>query len=132
MRTMLSKLLYLLLLPLFLCSCGEDEKKDEPGDAALTYYNYLIKGDYKAYVSSMVSCDSLGTEFRNRMEILVKQYLAREEEENKGMKSVEMQGEQISKDGKSANVFLDVTYGNGKKENICLTLVKSNDVWRMR
>ena len=132
MKSMFPKLLYIFLLPLFLLSCASDEKKDEPGEAALTYYNYLIKGDYKAYVASMASCDSLGTEFSERMEILVKQYIAREEEENKGLKSVEMQGEQISKDGKSANVFLDVAYGNGMKENICLTLVKCNDVWRMR
>ncbi|MEG1728867.1 MAG: hypothetical protein RR280_04915 [Bacteroidaceae bacterium] len=128
-QAVLVTMLFVTLFISGLSSCGD--RKNEPGTAAITYYNYLIAGDYQQYVKGMLSCDSLPAEYRVRIETTIKQYLAREKQENGGLKTVELLNDSLSNDGASANVFLDVSFGNGMKEAICLPLVLDKGVWRM-
>ena len=127
------RILFLMILFL-VSSCGDKDEKElkQAGNAAVKYYEYLIAGQYDRYVDGIRSCDSVPEAYRNRMKVLVKQFVAREKAKNGGLKSVALGREELCLGGMSANVFLNVTFGNGMTEEVVLPLVKVGKIWRMQ
>lgn len=116
---------------LFSCS-KEDRRLNKAGQAAVVYYTCLKNGQYARFVDGMLSCDSAPETFRAQMVVLTKQFAMREKELNGGIKTVVLDRESIMSDGRSAEVFLDLTYNNNTQEEVVLPMIYKDGEWRMQ
>lgn len=115
-----------------LSGCKQDKHLRQAGTAAVSYYTMLIKGQYDKYVDGMLSCDNAPKEFREQMKLLAKQFIAREKEENGGIRTVELIREDLTTDGLSAEVYLKLKYTSGRSEEVVIPMCYSENIWRMQ
>lgn len=118
---------------LLLAACGgkKEEKKNLPGEAAQTYVNYLIKGDYSRFINSFSSIQNLNEEDRKQIEVLLRHYAQVEKEKYGGLKSAEVLKQRISEDGKKAEVTFRFIYQNRQVEETVLGLVWEDGKWKL-
>lgn len=130
-ETEMRKLLYIAFVAVTaLSSCGKTESS--PADFAELYYNSLIAGDAQKFAEGMYSYSRVTPELRKEKVIIAKQYASVQEEQHKGIKSVEIMNDSVFADGINADVFLSINYGDSTKETILVPMVKDGDKWKMK
>lgn len=122
----------LLLFCIVSCGNGETSSKVDPGGAAVHYIRSLADGRYDEYIHAMVSCDSASDAYKKQMLVLHKQMVTTQKTECGSLETVQCVRSELGREGKTANVFLQLTYSNGMKEDIMLPLVWNNEKWRIR
>lgn len=118
---------------MFACcmSCGRSSVEDNAvQQAALTYYNYLIEGQYEQYVNAIAYSDSMTPSYKSQMIDLTAQYVERERQLKGGLASVRALNDTIM--GETACVFLELTYGDSTREEISLPMLRCGDEWKMQ
>ena len=60
--------------------------------AAKGYYDQLLKGDYKAFVDGTYHPERIPDSYREQLETAAKMYMAQQQDEHRGIKSVKVQG----------------------------------------
>lgn len=117
---------------LLAASCGKkSEPKEQPGDTANQYIDYLIKGDYAHFIEGFSSIQNLNGEERKQIITLLKSYGKLEKEKNGGLKSAEVLKERISNDGKKAEVTFRFVYNNRQVEETVFGMVQEKGKWKL-
>lgn len=123
------------LLVLALAACGHEEaavRHTTPADAAIAYYDLLVKGQYADFVAGMQSCDSVTDAYREQMVTLIKQHYVEAAKVNGGLHAASVVRTQVIDDTLAANVFLNLTYNDSTSEEIVQPMVWDGQQWRMR
>lgn len=129
------KLFPFLFLPLFLACSGKSSEPDAAqlaANAAKTYYEQLLKGDYGSFVDGRYQPTELPENYRQQLIANAKMFVGQEEKEHKGIKSVSVADGRADTAKHVANAFLTFSYGDGTKEQVVVPMVEVKKVWYMR
>ncbi len=125
-------LLFVALLAFW--SCSEKKGENEAEKAAKVYYGYLIDGKYENYVDAMVGSDSIPESYREQKITMIKQFVAQQKEERGGIQSVNVVRSVIDtvKTSISADVYLEVNFGDSIREEVVMPLILDKGKWKMQ
>lgn len=129
------KLLFFLFFPLLAACSGKPSGPDAAqlaANAAKTYYEQLLKGDYGSFVDGRYQPTELPESYRQQLIANAKMFVGQEEKEHKGIKNVAVADGRADTARHVANAFLTFTYGDGTKEQVVVPMVEVKDVWYMR
>lgn len=104
------------LSALLLTACGG---ASTPSDAAAKVYDLMIDGDYEAVSKTFYFGEKSAEEEAQAQAMILsmlQQKAVPQIEKKGGLKQVEVLGETIAEDGKSAKVEVKLLYGNGTEE----------------
>ena len=114
------------VVALTLWSCGP---ANTPSAVAEEACKCMQNEDYEGYADLMdlkKSEDGKGVE-KEQLAALLREKGSKTMEKKQGIKSYEVLSEEISEDGKSANVKMKIVYGNGDEDTQKMKLVKNDD-----
>ena len=114
------------VVALTLWSCGP---ANTPSAVAEEACKCMQNEDYEGYADLMdlkKSDDGKGVE-KEQLAALLREKGSKTMEKKQGIKSYEVLSEEISEDGKSANVKMKIVYGNGDEDTQKMKLVKNDD-----
>lgn len=129
------KLLFFLFFPLLMACSGKPSGPDAAqlaANAAKTYYEQLLKGDYGSFVDGRYQPTSMPESYRQLLIANAKMFVGQEEKEHKGIKSVSVADGRADTAKHVANAFLTFSYGDGTKEQVVVPMVEVKKVWYMR
>ncbi len=129
------RLFFFLLFPLLAACSGKPSGPDEASlaaQAAKVYYDQLLKGDYGSFVDGRYQPTPMPESLRQQLIANAKMFLAQQEKDHKGIKSVSVTDGRADTAKHVANAFLTFTYGDGTKEQVVVPMVEVKDVWYMR
>ena len=129
------KLLFFLFFPLLAACSGKPSGPDAAqlaANAAKTYYEQLLKGDYGSFVDGRYQPTELPESYRQQLIANAKMFVGQEQKEHKGIKSIAVADGRADTAKYVANAFLTFTYGDGTKEQVVVPMVEVKDVWYMR
>ena len=121
---------------LLLNACGG--KQDGPtaaqiaAQSAKVYYENLLKGDYTSFVDGRYQPNPMPSSYRQQLIDNAKMFVAQQNDEHKGIKSIKVTDAKADTTHHVANAFLSFTYGDGSKEQVVVPMVESKGVWYMR
>jgi 1-aminocyclopropane-1-carboxylate deaminase/D-cysteine desulfhydrase-like pyridoxal-dependent ACC family enzyme len=120
-----------LLLGLWLGCKPTRCESDVLRESASLYAGYLLRGEYEKYVDGLFNIKEYPDEYRSELIDLYKQHMESEEVQNKGgWESVTVLHDTIY--GSYADVFMEVLYKDGGKEEILIPMVYDGKDWRLR
>lgn len=127
----------LSLLTLLACGKLQAEEAAETSplpDVAMVaeMYGHYIDGDFMAFVDQMESLDHATEDYRAQMANLFKQRHHAQVEENGGPVACRLMNVIANANKTYAEVYVEVTFGDGSYEEIMLPMVRVNDMWRLR
>ena len=131
------RIFLVLLTAAALTACGGDKGPSASDRTALTdtlavhYYMLGAQGHYAEYVDAMLSCDSTTADYKSRMALALKHHYASIARDRQGVKRATVLRTEMHDSGRMANVFLNVTYGDGSDEEIIFPLVYDGQHWRI-
>lgn len=129
------KLLFFLFFPLLMACSGKPSGPDAAqlaANAAKTYYEQLLKGDYGSFVDGRYQPTAMPESYRQQLIANAKMFVGQEEKEHKGIKSVSVADGRADTAQHVANAFLTFSYGDGTKEQVVVPMVEVKKVWYMR
>lgn len=129
------KLLFFLFFPLLAACSGKPSGPDAAqlaANAAKTYYEQLLKGDYGSFVDGRYQPTELPESYRQQLIANAKMFVGQEQKEHKGIKSIAVADGRADTAKHVANAFLTFTYGDGTKEQVVVPMVEVKEVWYMR
>ncbi len=133
---MMKRIFTIAALACLVFSCTqkqEDNQAELAGNAAKQYYSYLLAGDYDAFVDGTLREDSiLREEYRVQLLENARMFMAQQQTEHQGIKSVSVKKVDIDSLKSTANVFLILNYGDKGTEQVLMPMVKSNGLWYMK
>ena len=118
--------MFVAVVALTLWSCGP---ANTPSAVAEEACKCMQNEDYEGYADLMdlkKSDDGKGVE-KEQLAALLREKGTETMEKKQGIKSYEVLSEEISEDGKSANVKMKIVYGNGDEDTQKMKLVKNDD-----
>lgn len=118
--------MFVAVVALTLWSCGS---ANTPSAVAEEACKCMQNEDYEGYADLMdlkKSEDGKGVE-KEQLAALLREKGTKTMEKKQGIKSYEVLSEEISEDGKSANVKMKIVYGNGDEDTQKMKLVKNDD-----
>ena len=118
--------MFVAVVALTLWSCGP---ANTPSAVAEEACKCMQNEDYEGYADLMdlkKSEDGKGVE-KEQLAALLREKGSKTMEKKQGIKSYEVLSEEISEDGKSANVKMKIVYGNGDEDTQKMKLVKNDD-----
>lgn len=131
----MQRFIYTIIAIAMILSCSKPDAikpEDVAAQTACEYYKLLIDGKYSDFVSGTFEADSLDSNYRNQLVDNAAMFTSRQEQRNKGIKSVEPYKATADTASHTATVFLTITFGNGNKENVMVQMIESKGVWYMR
>lgn len=125
---MISSLLFIICS----CSTSSSTSSGTPGDITKNLWKYIEKNDFDAILKMMdTGGKEMDEDYKGKLQALVE--ASSKEIENKGgIKSMEVVNEDIDEEGKTAEVELKITYGNGDIHNERANLVNVNGKWMFK
>ncbi len=132
---MMRKLFYFLLFQLFVACSGKPSGPDAASlaaQAAKVYYDQLLKGDYGSFVDGRYQPTRIPESLRQQLIANAKMFVAQQEKEHNGIKSVSVTDGRADTAHHVANAFLTFSYGDGTKEQVVVPMVEVKKVWYMR
>jgi hypothetical protein len=111
---------------------SEPDAAQLAANAAKTYYEQLLKGDYGSFVDGRYQPTELPENYRQQLIANAKMFVGQEEKEHKGIKSVSVADGRADTAKHVANAFLTFSYGDGTKEQVVVPMVEVKKVWYMR
>jgi hypothetical protein len=117
-------------------SCSSFKRGPDAADIAANvakkYYDYLLAGRYDLFVRGTLLPDTIPASYREQLETNAKMFIATQQDERKGIKSVEIADSKADTARHSANVFLIFNYGDKTKEQVLVPMTEYRGVWYMR
>ena len=130
----MKKIIYILLFVSVLFSCGS--KKNDPGEivgkTAKIYYDYLLNGNYDAFVAGMNQPERIPDNYREQLVANAKMFIGQQNEEHSGIKKVDVSSAKADTINKTSEAYLILTYGDKSTEQVAVPMVKRKGVWYMR
>lgn len=128
-----SKLFFCAVLCLLASGCKKEVDQEElVRHAAKQYYDYLLQGDYGAWVDGFYRTDSISEGYRSQLINNAKMFIACQQTVHEGIKSAEVKGAELDTARHVANVFLTLTYGDKGKEQVLMPMIHKDGLWYMR
>ena len=126
------KLAVMVLLAV-LAACGNATKEELAALAAQGYYDHLIHGEYEQFYEGMDQ-RALSEEpaYRSQMLDNLRQFMARQEQEHRGVLEVRVSNATTDTVQQFTNVFLVLCFGDSTNEEIVVPMVERNGAWRMK
>ncbi len=130
---MFRKIAVLCLALMALSSCKKEVNHEEVVSAAAKqYYSYLLSGDYESFVDGTWHADSLRPAYRLQLLENAKMFMAQQRKEHGGIKDVEVKTVDVDSLLTRADVFLELSYGDGGREEVLLPMVCHDGLWYLR
>ena len=127
------KLLYLVALVLLITACGGASKEELASLAAKGYYDHLIHGEYEQFYEGMDQRERSGEEaYRSQMLDNLRQFMARQEQEHRGILEVRVSNAVTDTVQQFTNVFLVLCFGDSTNEEVVVPMVERQGAWRMK
>ncbi len=98
--------------------------------AATEYTEYLVRGEYDKYVDGLFNIKQYPEEYRSELIDLYSQHMVNEEHSKGGWESIKVLHDTIY--GSYADVFMEVHYKDGGKEEILIPMIYDGKDWRLR
>ncbi|MGN1264056.1 MAG: hypothetical protein ACI4TW_08455 [Prevotella sp.] len=117
-----------------LLSCKSDNKSpgDMAADAAKGYYDHLLAGRYAEYVSGLSGTDNIPASYHEQLVVNAKQFVAAQRQEHGGISSVNIVRAAADSVSHTADVFLQLCFGDSTSEEIIVPMVECGGKWLMR
>lgn len=130
----MKRIFYILLLIVVLFSC--ESKKNDPGEivgkTAKIYYDYLLNGNYDAFVAGMNQPERIPDSYREQLVANAKMFIGQQNEEHGGIKKIAVSTAKADTINNTGDAYLLLTYGDKTTEQVAVPMVKRNGVWYMR
>lgn len=116
------------------CSCNGPSDEALAAQAAKTYYDQLLQGDYASFVAGTDGYDSVPGYYREQLLVNMKQFLAQQKKDHSGIDSIVVVRAKLDTVSNRivANAFLKICYADSTKEEVVVPMIKRNDVWMMK
>ena len=128
----MKKILIVILLAAAFTACSSRHPEKQAAKAAKQCYDLLLSGRYDAFVAAKTNTDSLPPEYREQLVTNIKMFAAQMDAEHKGMREVRIVNCVASDDGRSANAFLAVCFGDSTIEEVVVPMVGQGGKWKMK
>lgn len=99
---------------------------------AVSCYKMQANGLFDEYVKAMHSCDGTTDAYKQRIVVMLRQHQRQINEEKKGLNDVQVLRTEMHNNNRMANVFLNVSYKDGSKEEVMLPMIFDGSQWRMQ
>lgn len=114
-------------------SCRRPQEPDTAAsEAAQFYYDRLLAGDCETFVSGMHFSDAIPDDYRRRLVVNTRMFMAGQREEHDGIAAAEVLRQENDSANAGVNVFVVLTYNDSTKEEIVVPMVLSGETWLMR
>jgi hypothetical protein len=126
-------LVFLVVLVNLVASCGGASREELASLAAKGYYEHLIHGEYEQFYEGMDQRELTGEAgYRSQMLDNLRQFMARQEQEHRGILEVRVSNAITDTVQQFTNVFLVLCFGDSTNEEIAVPMVERNGSWRMK
>ena len=126
----MKKAIVYCLLSVCLFACKKGLMTHEAArEAAEEFYSMLIKGDYKGFVEGYADAENMPEDFRSQLADATAQFMAKDD--MRSLISVEATSDSIGEDS-TAYVMLQLHFSDSTSEQVGLSLVLQEDVWKMK
>ena len=115
------------------CSPAKPQNPNELAvRAAKVYYDYLIAGNFEAYVDGFYRPDSIPGSYREQLIVNAKQYMAGMRTRHSGVSDIVVTRAETDTLGDYTNVFMLITFADSIREEIVVPMVKRGNEWKMK
>ena len=115
------------------CSPAKPQNPNELAvRAAKVYYDYLIAGNFEAYVDGFYRPDSIPGSYREQLIVNAKQYMAGMRTRHSGVSDIVVTRAETDTLGGYTNVFMLITFADSIREEIVVPMVKRGNEWKMK
>lgn len=121
-----------ILLTFISNSCSQPKPDELASRAAKIYYDYLLAGNYEAYIDGIYQPDAIPEGYREQLLTNAKMFVWQQKESRKGIAEVQLNRANVGKDGKTADVFLILCYGDSTKEEVVVPMIEVEGNWMMK
>ena len=123
----------LVILALLVTACGGASKEELASLAAKGYYDHLIHGEYEQFYEGMDQREFTSqADFRSQMLDNLRQFMARQEQEHRGILEVRVSNAVTDTTQQLTNVFLVLCFGDSTNEEVVVPMVERQGAWRMK
>ena len=124
---------YLVSLVFLVAACGGPSREELASLAAKGYYEHLIHGEYEQFYEGMDQRELSGEEsYRSQMLDNLRQFMARQEQEHRGVLEVRVSNVTTDTVQQLTNVFLVLCFGDSTNEEVVVPMVERHGTWRMK
>ena len=124
---------YLVSLVFLVAACGGPSREELASLAAKGYYEHLIHGEYEQFYEGMDQRELSGEEsYRSQMLDNLRQFMARQEQEHRGVLEVRVSNATTDTVQQLTNVFLGLCFGDSTNEEVVVPMVERHGAWRMK
>lgn len=130
----MKKVILFIFAMTVLASC--ENKKADPaeivGKTAKVYYDYLLHGNYDAFVDGTYRKDSIPPAYREQLLANAKMFVGQQKEEHRGIKDIRIADAKIDTLRHVGSAFLILAYGDRTTEEIVVPMVEVKKIWYMK
>ena len=129
----LVSLVALVSLVSLVVACGGASREELASLAAKGYYEHLIHGEYEQFYEGLDQRELTGeADYRSQMLDNLRQFMARQEQEHRGILEVRVSHVTTDTVQQFTNAFLVLCFGDSTNEEIAVPMVERNGAWRMK
>ena len=126
----MKKAIVYCLLSVCLFACKKGLMTHEAAcEAAEEFYSMLIEGDYKGFVEGYVDAENMPEDFRSQLADATAQFMAKDD--MRSLCRVEATSDSLSEDS-TAYVMLQLHFNDSTSEQVGLSLILTEDGWKMK
>ena len=127
---MMKKAIVYCLLSVCLFACKKGLMTHEAArEAAEEFYSMLIEGDYKGFVEGYADAENMPEDFRRQLVDATAQFAAKDD--MRSLYRVEATSDSLSEDS-TAYVMLQLHFNDSTSEQVGLSLILTEDGWKMK
>ena len=128
----MKQILYFIILAAAFSACSLRHPEEQAAKAAKQYYDLLLRGKYEAFVDARQDSQDASAEYRSQLVDNMRMFAAQMEKEHQGMRDVRIVNCIADEEGRAANAFLAVCFGDSTIEEVVVPMVEHDGQWRMR
>ncbi|KGI59940.1 hypothetical protein HMPREF3034_02327 [Prevotella sp. DNF00663] len=125
-------LLTCILLSFAACGGKQDDQGELAARAAKLYYDYLLHGDYDAFVAGTYRPDSLPASYQKQLADNAAMFIGQQNDEHRGIKDIRIVSGKADTAKHVAQVMMQIVYGDSTNEQIVVPMVQHKGVWYLR
>lgn len=123
------------MMMLAVSSCS-NAKPQDPNElavrAAKVYYDYLIAGNFEAYVDGFYRPDSIPGSYREQLIVNAKQYIGQIKDDHSGLAAVQSVRAKTDTAHHVGRAFLMLCFADSTKEEIVVPMVLHEGNWYLK
>ena len=132
----MKKFLFFMILGIGLVFASCKKETPDPGYfagiAAKGYYDLLLEGKYNAFVAGYNQPNRISKGYHEQLLLNARMFMEQQQEEHKGLAGIHVLHAKADTARHVADVFLQMVYGDGTKEQVVVPMVLVHGDWKMR